>query len=248
MADYYGKVLPGVFADGYIHSFHATLGYPTTQALQQHAAQVQVAEPAERLQWLAPLHHHLTEGTIKQQPLDYALLSLFHAGLMHGFPLKTVLRLSERIGMHWWLGDPPVSTHRNINSLSNLFALSIGEILDAQKRGGASFHQPSLNIPGGLAQQGILAFVDSIQQKSSLIWRIKDEPVQIILSLEECPFCIGYTETCHVWWGVFQSLVDWLHGTHHDNAVRNLLVINREQSTSHQLVLTKVDSKPKGRS
>ncbi|MEM8535788.1 MAG: hypothetical protein AAGF95_33485 [Chloroflexota bacterium] len=241
MTGYYGKTLPHIFVDGYLCAFQSFLGNGTFQALHQHAARVLIPDQTARDQWLAPLKAQLTYGLPDPPFLDYALISLFHTGLIHGFPLKTVSLLSERIGMQWWSGEPPINIYYHSNNLHDLFTPNMLAQLRPHQWGGGRTRHSGGKSPQQLAILGITTCINDIQQQSDLAWMIEHEPDQMTLLLDDCPFCVGHTESCRVWWGVLQGLLDWLHSAHHHKAFSQKLDLDREHSAGHQLTIKYVD-------
>ena len=238
-----GKTLPVLFVDGYICAIQSAMGNSNTQLLYQRAAQALIPDPSERQPWLAPLLSHLTYDSIERHPLDYALISLFHAGLIRNFPLETALRLSEGIGMRWWLGDPPISTYHQKNSLQHLFTSVIMEELYPWQWGALRVHHQPTKTFRDLAQLGMVTFIKALEQQSDLVWTVDQQEKQILCTLMECPFCVGCTDSCRTWWGVFEALLDWLHGTYHVNAFNRILEIDRDHSSNHHIVITILDFK-----
>ncbi|NJO07023.1 MAG: hypothetical protein HC876_16715 [Chloroflexaceae bacterium] len=248
MFSYHGHQLPVFFVEGYIKAFVQATGNPNADAFYRAAARRTFTSGEERYQILSSLEtyferpifsYHLSE----RRPLDYALLALLFEGMVeanerHPKRDELVRRLSWHTGLLWWLGRAPVSTHLDEGrSLWKLTTSHVESYLDIWKYGSPGITVTTVKSSQELAKMGIIAFFETLQQQADIYCDIHQAEPELVVHFPECPFCLNRSPDCRVFWGITMGLIEWLHGTHHFNAVPTTLQMNEANSTSHTLVL-----------
>lgn len=231
-----GKVLPVPFARGYINALWLATRTEVWKGYYRSAVGRFV--PAdERNHWLHLLDPYLSDTAEKVAPLDYTVLRLLHANMLDDGKRApqamryTAISLTSPTGEAWWVGSTPLDTRRDYG-LQQLLTPHILAHIDQNT------DQTGFRVQGGtasvlLATRGL---VESLSRNSGIAIAMVTQLPQIIVRIDECPFC-SLHPNCHVFWGVMVGYLDWLHRAKTISEIRAYLQLNTAASTAHHLVL-----------
>jgi len=239
----YGRTLPVYFAMGYINAFMVAMG--KSNVMSYYQAISHEIDPGKSLAgakpWLDPLYCYFGMGSGKPQPLDYFFLTFLQAGLSKNTPPKerVVPGVTKRVGKIWWFGDAPISTYQDRQSLQYVFVPNIKVKLDIYKFGAPDIDHLSVKSSAELAHMGVQTFAEELSKLSGIECQvqIRNSNFQLEVVINECPFCLNKSTLCHVFVGVIEGLLEWMHGTHQPNAISTRMMINEQITTSHSIIL-----------
>jgi hypothetical protein len=200
-------------------------------------------------QWIRPLDRYFVNIPEPPEPLDYLHLSLIQYGLHIAFPAhirrKIVPMMTHKIGRAWWYGDAPISVHQDRYSLQRILTPIILERLDQQKIGAPNITSLSVSSEDKLAQLGVQTFVNELHKQSYISIQSHARRTSLEISIIECPFCLGRSQLCQVFLGVFEGLLEWLHGALPISVEAPKLRLNEDISTGHRIVLDHIPFRSK---
>lgn len=230
-----GKTLPVPLSRGYVYGVYLLAESHTWKTFYTSSVYRFIPEP-ERMYWFHLIEPYHDDDHGAPQPLDYTALRLMNANMLGSRAQDPVTHqrtdyLTFQVGRGWWHGAPPVSRDRDYG-LRRLFGELIVRSLEPGDR-------PMRERPrGGLANavHCVQAFVTLFQRASQIPMTLNTQPTHLTITIQECPFCFQAAE-CQVFWGVFTELLDWINGKHGMPEICTFLKMDREQSTSHVLVI-----------
>jgi hypothetical protein len=235
----HGKSLPTYFANGYIRACMASEGRSLVMTWCVAAAEEIVPRRSDINEWIAPLNRYFVYSAEPLQPLDYFFVSLFQRGMARIFAAKAeqlVPAITRNIGAIWWRGEVPVSTYQDTYSLQRILAPMIMERLNVGKIDAIKVTKSSMISKERLALIGIKTFIDMLQKRSNVSMQFYATKGHIGIGIPECPFCLGQSNECHVFLGVFEAFLEWLQGSSSLHQILPVLEVNRSMSTGHSIV------------
>lgn len=233
----HGKTLPVLYTYGYIQAVENYYSPGQIRASFQHAASTLLTNQPirERDQLLNPIYAYFHLGGNEPQPLDYIFVSLF----LYGFTLwdenriKTLPHITRKIGRAWWYGRAPIMNYPDDGSLEKRFSKTILYWLDRWKWGSKGITFGTVKSSEELGKLGIQLFAALLQKDSHIPCVALDHKDNIEFIVHECPFCLHSPNTCQVFLGVIDGLIQWLHG----NEESKVLSVNEEKSQSHNIII-----------
>jgi len=220
-----GKYLPIVFVRGYIHGFFLVTQSDIWRGYYSSSV-ARFIPQGQQDAWLALLQPYYRDDVSPPAPLDYSALRLFQANMDEP---KVQRGLTVRVGSGWWWGASPIATLRDYG-LRRFFAPYLTQRIERFDSRQRENKHVSKVVPC------IQHFVEALCTKSGIALGLHLAPMQITITIDDCPFC-DESSNCLIFWGVMSGLLEWMHGKGTIAEVPSFIALNIEASTSHHLVL-----------
>jgi hypothetical protein len=230
----YTKKLPVLMCKGYVSAFWSTFGGGTTPASILVGKRYLTQDPQTSELWRDDIYRYISTQNGRHEPLDYLQISSMVLGYVQmnseHMRMSSINATLRRVGRQWWWGEAPNSAKQTALSLLNLIGPIITETL---KYGG----NPQRGYVAS-TYLGLLTFIEYFHYHSQIecTWQQEDE--QLIIDIQECPFCLNKSDGCGILLGVLEGVLAWLQGNYYQpyNPTPYPLGIDEEQSSAHHIV------------
>ena len=222
------NALPVSVAKGLIAGFVEVLGSSGTHALlnwmvrERYPAFTDALPEPHQLAQFNPLFPYYRDLFGAPLAVPYLYLALLRQGLDVFYP-QNVPQLAHAIGIHWWMGEPPIQQNRSQkDTLNYLMTNTLLDQLYTARQDFISQIRPSLSgklsVSPSPDERWLLtrathAFAYTFQTTTGIAATVTNNSQTVDIRFSNCPFCNNRLPHCNVLPGVFQAFLLWLYRT-----------------------------------